>query len=67
MIEEMQQAYLKNNTFRDYVDAGMKMYNRTFDEMLKDKITEAYYRSLLQDGCNWKGDQSDDERIDIQL
>lgn len=52
MRDEMITAYAKDEDFRRYVDACMESYNKTFDEVLKLKITESYYRSLQKGECN---------------
>ena len=52
MRDEMVTAYAKDEDFRRYVDCCMESYNKTFDEVLKLKITESYYRSLQKGECN---------------
>lgn len=57
MYIEMLEFYENNADFKKYVDANRQTYNRTLAQELASPITQEYYKSLLKDGCNWKGEK----------
>ena len=57
MYIEMLEFYENNADFKKYVDANRRTYNRTLAQELASPITQEYYKSLLKDGCNWKGEK----------
>lgn len=51
--------YLTNHDFQVYVNKNSQAYGTTLEQELASPITQEYYKSLLKDGCNWKGEKNE--------
>lgn len=46
-----------SNDFKRYVTKCMRTYGKQLTEVLSSPITEEYYKSLIQGGCNHREEQ----------
>ena len=59
MMKQMIEFYHSNADFKRFVDMNAASYNKDVNFVLAMPITQEYYKSLLKDGCNWKGEKNE--------
>lgn len=52
MMKEIIEYYHNNQTFKDFVDANARTYDKDVSFILATPTTIEYYKSMQKGGCN---------------